>query len=72
MSVHTKKNLNWTESVHNLVTIQPKKYLVLGQIKQKYLVEKTNVFNSSPTASLHAHISDVKKMARQSHVGCFK
>lgn len=53
----------WMGSVCNQVTIQPQQYLVLGQIKQKYLVEMAILLNhwvlsSTVTASLLTQINE--------------
>lgn len=67
MSEHTKKksaSLYCIVSIINQVEIQPKLYLVLGQIKQKYLAETANLLNlqvltSTVIASLLTHINVV-------------
>lgn len=66
-------SLYWSVSVYNQVTIQPQQYLVLGQIKQNYLVEKINllnhqVLNSFLISSLLTHISNVKRWEEQDKV----
>ena len=69
--LYTQKNqmlsLYWSESVYNQLTIQPQQYLVLGQIKQNYLVVKINLLNP-PSPEQLTHISNVKRWEEQDKV----